>query len=88
MLETLNPGADFSKVGQELTVPNAITMPPGQAAAVYVTKSESSVRADAANGKLLAFYEATIGSDQDPLILGADKKWWEGTPIDPLPLLR
>jgi murein DD-endopeptidase MepM/ murein hydrolase activator NlpD len=21
-------------------------------------------------------------------ILGADKKWWEGTPIDPLPLLR
>jgi lipoprotein-anchoring transpeptidase ErfK/SrfK len=35
-----------------------------------VSKSESSVRAYDENGKLLAFYSATIGSEHDPLPLG------------------
>jgi lipoprotein-anchoring transpeptidase ErfK/SrfK len=70
VLKALNPGADFTKEGQQLTVPNVITMSPGPAARVEVSKSESSVRAYAADGKLLAFYVATIGSEHDPLPVG------------------
>jgi lipoprotein-anchoring transpeptidase ErfK/SrfK len=70
VLQALNPGADFAKTGQTLTVPNVITMPPGQAARVVVSKSESSVRAYDAADHLLAFYVATIGSEHDPLPIG------------------
>ncbi len=70
VLEALNPGADFSKAGQELTAPNVQTLPPGKAAKVVVSQSESSVRAYDASGKLLAFYAATIGSEHDPLPVG------------------
>jgi len=70
LLQSLNPGADFSKPGQQLTVPNVLVMPPGEAAQVVVSKSESSVRAYDAEGKLLAFYVATIGSEHDPLPIG------------------
>jgi lipoprotein-anchoring transpeptidase ErfK/SrfK len=69
----LNPGADFAKAGQQLTVPNVLVMPPGGAgsvAKVVVSKTESSVRAYGGDGKLLAFYVATIGSDHDPLPIG------------------
>lgn len=81
LMEQLNPGADFKKSGQQLTVPNVITMPPGQAAEVDITKSESSVRAYDANHKLLAFYVATIGSEHDPLPIGTWKI--NGTKRDP-----
>jgi lipoprotein-anchoring transpeptidase ErfK/SrfK len=70
LLQQLNPHANFSKTGQQLTVPNAITLPPGQAASITVSKSESSVRAYDGDGKLLAFYVATIGSAHDPLPVG------------------
>jgi lipoprotein-anchoring transpeptidase ErfK/SrfK len=70
VLKALNPGADLTKEGQQLTVPNVITMAPGPAARVEVSKSESSVRAFDADGKLLAFYVATIGSEHDPLPVG------------------
>jgi lipoprotein-anchoring transpeptidase ErfK/SrfK len=76
LLQTLNPGADFTTVGQQLMAPNAMTMPLGDAAAVYVSKSESSVRAVGADGKLLGFYVATIGSDHDPLPIGDWKVQW------------
>src|SRR5438270_581785 len=45
LLTALNPGADFSKAGQQLTAPNAMTLPPIQAGTVVVSKGESSVRA-------------------------------------------
>ena len=70
MLKALNPGADFDKAGQSIQVPNVITMPPGAAARVEVSKSESSVRAYDADNQLLAFYVATIGSEHDPLPIG------------------
>lgn len=70
VLKALNPGADFSKAGQPLMVPNVVTMPPGEAARVEVSKGESSVRVYDAQGKLLAFYVATIGSEHDPLPIG------------------
>jgi len=70
LMQALNPSADFGAAGQQLQVPNAITMPPGEAARIIVSKGESSVRALDASGKLLAFYVATIGSEHDPLPLG------------------
>ncbi|HKE26537.1 MAG TPA: L,D-transpeptidase [Bryobacteraceae bacterium] len=73
LLKSLNPGADFSKAGADLTVPNVLVMPPGGASSatrVVVSKSESSVRAYDGRGKLLAFYVATIGSQHDPLPVG------------------
>ena len=70
VMQALNPGADFSKVGQQLTVPNVIVMPPGPAARVVVSKGESSVRALDASGNTIAFYMATTGSTHDPLPVG------------------
>jgi len=70
LMRALNPGADFAKAGQTLNVPNVLIMPPGQAARVIVSKGESSVRAYDAEGKLLAFYVCTSGSEHDPLPVG------------------
>lgn len=71
LMKALNPKADFSDVGQQLTVPNVMTMPPqGEAARIIVSKQEKSVRVYDANGHLLAFYMATIGSYHDPLPIG------------------
>jgi lipoprotein-anchoring transpeptidase ErfK/SrfK len=73
LIKALNPNADFSKAGETLTAPNVLVMPPGgpgSAARVVVSKTESSVRAYDAQGKLLAFYVATIGSEHDPLPIG------------------
>lgn len=70
VLKALNPGADLTSAGQQIMVPNVIVMPPGRAARVVVSKSDSSVRAYDAGGRLLAFYVATIGSEHDPLPIG------------------
>jgi lipoprotein-anchoring transpeptidase ErfK/SrfK len=70
VMHALNPNANFDHAGVLLNVPNVLTMPPGQAARVIVSKGESSVRAIDADGKLLAFYVATIGSEHDPLPVG------------------
>src|SRR5262249_48318593 len=64
---------DFGKAGEQLTAPNAMTMPPGPAASIVVSQSDSSVRAYGADGKLLSYYSATIGSAHDPLPLGTWK---------------
>jgi lipoprotein-anchoring transpeptidase ErfK/SrfK len=70
LLEALNPGKKFDQSGEQIIVPNVITMPPGQAASVVVSKSDSSVTTYDANGKMLAYYRATIGSGHDPLPIG------------------
>lgn len=70
MLKALNPGADFAQAGQTVMVPNVMTMPPGPAARLVVSKSESAVRAYDAEGRLLAFWVATMGSLHDPLPIG------------------
>ena len=70
LLMRLNPGADFSKPGQQLAVPNIIVPPPGQSAQVVVSKANSSVSAYDSTGMLLAFYVATTGSLRDPLPIG------------------
>jgi lipoprotein-anchoring transpeptidase ErfK/SrfK len=67
LLDALNPGVDYSRAGQTIVVaqtgPNELQ---GDVARIVVNKAESSVRAFAADGTLLAFYPATIGSSQTP----------------------
>jgi lipoprotein-anchoring transpeptidase ErfK/SrfK len=70
LLRKLNPGKIMDRAGVEIMVPNVIKEPPGKAASVTVSKSKSVVRALDANGKVIAQYPATIGSEHDPLPLG------------------
>jgi lipoprotein-anchoring transpeptidase ErfK/SrfK len=73
LLRSLNPGADFTREGQVVKVPNVLAAAPaGKAAQVVVDKSDAAVRALDAQGRVLASYPATMGSAHDPLPLG---KW-------------
>jgi lipoprotein-anchoring transpeptidase ErfK/SrfK len=67
LLAALNPGADFTKAGTVITV--AAVSPtelPEPVVSIEVDKTERAVRAFDAQGKLLAFYPASIGSDDRP----------------------
>lgn len=67
LLDALNPGVDFGRAGQTIVV--ASTGPDsldGKVARIEVNKTENSLRAFDADGKLLAFYPATIGSGEMP----------------------
>jgi lipoprotein-anchoring transpeptidase ErfK/SrfK len=70
LLKALNPDSSLDKEGEAILVPNVIVEPPGKAASVVVSKSDSSVTALNAEGKTLAYYVATIGSEHDPLPIG------------------
>ena len=74
LLAELNPGVEFSRAGQTITVA-AIgddTLP-AQVALIEVDKADSALKAYDAKGSLLAFYPATIGSDERPAPTGAFK---------------
>lgn len=67
LLDALNPGIDFSRAGQTIVVAATGTSGlQGEVARIVVDKDESSVRAFDADGRLLAFYPATIGSGETP----------------------
>ena len=70
LLVALNPGKRFDKAGEKIEVPNVLAPEPGQAAQVVVDGSTRSVTAWDGNGKILAFYPATVGSEHDPLPVG------------------
>ena len=71
LMTELNPGISFDQAGQSIEVPNVADVPPpGKAARVVVSKSQSSVEAQDAEGRILAWYPATIGSEHDPLPIG------------------
>jgi len=70
LLKALNPDSRFDKEGELILAPNVIVTPPGHAASVGVSKSDSSVTAFDAEGKILSYYVATIGSEHDPLPIG------------------
>jgi lipoprotein-anchoring transpeptidase ErfK/SrfK len=70
LLQALNPGKSFDRADEQILVPNVIAEPPGKAAKVVVSKSDSSVSVFDAEGRLIAYYTATIGSVHDPLPIG------------------
>lgn len=74
LLEELNPGIDFGRAGQTITVA-AIgdDVLPAKVALIEVDKSASAVKAYDAKGVLLAFYPATIGSEERPAPSGVFK---------------
>jgi lipoprotein-anchoring transpeptidase ErfK/SrfK len=71
LLRQLNPGADFSKAGTQLQVPNvAGTDALAKPAKVVVDKSDSTLTLQDAGGKVIAQYPVSSGSEHDPLPIG------------------
>jgi len=67
LLEALNPEADFTKPGTRIVVPNlAKQRKDAKVARIEVMKKEKTVRAFDKDGTLVAFYPATIGSNEKP----------------------
>ena len=82
LLQRLNPGKPLDVAGTELRVPNlAEVAPPAAAASIVVDKSESTVELLDAEGKTIAQYPASTGSEHDPLPVGE----WKitGVSLDP-----
>ncbi|MBB5770321.1 lipoprotein-anchoring transpeptidase ErfK/SrfK [Brevundimonas vesicularis] len=74
LLRAMNPGADFNRVGQGLLVPAVNSAPlPADVDHIDVDKSEGSVKAFGADGKLIAYFPATIGSGDNPTPTGTVK---------------
>jgi lipoprotein-anchoring transpeptidase ErfK/SrfK len=71
LLAKLNRGRSFDKAGEEILVPSVHTTLPGEKAAkLVVDKTTSTVTAFDGDGKMIAQYPATMGSEHDPLPLG------------------
>lgn len=72
VLRALNPSLALDRAGSVISVPDVLRTPltktPG--ITVRVSKSARTVQAFGADGKLLARYPATIGSEHDPLPIG------------------
>ena len=74
LLRAMNPGVDFNRVGQRLAVPAVDVRPlPGPVDHIVIDKAEGALRAFAADGTLLAYYPATIGSTDNPTPTGTVK---------------
>jgi lipoprotein-anchoring transpeptidase ErfK/SrfK len=73
LLQELNPGAAFDRAGTRIKVPNVHTALPPPAAKLVVDQSDRAVYAMDAQGAVLVRYPATMGSEHDPLPLGAWK---------------
>lgn len=82
LLQRLNPGKPLDVAGTELRVPDLaeVARPPA-ASSIVVDKSESTVELLDAEGKTIAQYPASTGSEHDPLPAG---KWKvTGVSLDP-----
>ncbi|MHC2331225.1 L,D-transpeptidase family protein [Bradyrhizobium sp. USDA 4454] len=67
LLQALNPGQKFDKVGDSIVVANVLDAgKPSAIARVEVDKTRQTLSTFDAAGKLLAFYPATVGSTEKP----------------------
>lgn len=67
LLEDLNPNVDFGSAGTEITVPSVQDrQPSGEIKTVMVDRNNQTVKAYGTDGRLIAFYPATVGSSQFP----------------------
>jgi lipoprotein-anchoring transpeptidase ErfK/SrfK len=71
LLAALNPGASFSEVGEKIMVPNVLV--PGvsgerkaTAARIDIDKDRQTVKVYSAKNDLIAFFPASVGSDNKP----------------------
>ena len=68
LLSALNPNARFDRAGTRLVVVN-VTMPPDKLPRVVridIDKARQTVKAYDKSGQLVAFYPATVGSEEKP----------------------
>ena len=74
LLATLNPGADFGRPGTRIVVTDVPQRPRHtRVAKIVIDKSERSLSAFDADGNLVAFYPASIGSAEKPAPSGEFK---------------
>ena len=74
LLSALNPGRKFDEPGQTIAVVNVAVREEKQTAArVEVDKSAQTVRAIGNSGELIAFFPATVGSEEKPTPSGVLK---------------
>ncbi|UFS76087.1 L,D-transpeptidase [Tardiphaga sp. 37S4] len=73
LLETLNPKAKFDKAGDTITIVKLSDRKPDRVSRLEVDKVRQTVKAFAKDGALLAFYPASVGSDEKPTPSGALK---------------
>jgi lipoprotein-anchoring transpeptidase ErfK/SrfK len=73
LLQAVNPGKKFDKAGETIVVANVGQQNSMPIARVEVDKTRQTLRAFDTNGKLLAFYPATVGSPEKPTPSGTLK---------------
>ncbi|MDB5500736.1 MAG: ErfK/YbiS/YcfS/YnhG [Tardiphaga sp.] len=66
LLAELNPKQKFDHAGDKITIVNLPHDKPGKVARVEIDKSRQTVKAFAKDGALLAFYPASVGSEEKP----------------------
>jgi lipoprotein-anchoring transpeptidase ErfK/SrfK len=85
LLEVLNPGKKFDQAGQTISIVNVMKKEAKQAVSrLEVDKTAQTVKAFGKAGELLAFFPASVGSDEKPTPSGALKV----TSIDARPNYR
>ena len=73
LLRRLNPGADFGRAGQEITVAAAARPEPTTASRVEVEARAQTVTVYGNNDEMIAVYPATVGSQDRPSPVGQFK---------------
>jgi lipoprotein-anchoring transpeptidase ErfK/SrfK len=73
LLAALNPGQKFDRAGARINVVNLAKEAPPKTARIEVDKARETVRAFARDGKLIAFYPASVGSEEKPTPAGSLK---------------
>ena len=73
LLAVLNPGQKFDRAGAKINVVNLPKQAPPKTARIEVDKARETVRAFAKDGKLIAFYPASVGSEEKPTPTGTLK---------------
>ena len=72
VLVALNPGVDLTKAGATIVAPTVRAMAlAAPVTRIVVDKAERAVKAYGADGRLLAFYPASIGSEDRPAPTGS-----------------
>jgi lipoprotein-anchoring transpeptidase ErfK/SrfK len=67
LLAALNPGKKFDRAGETIVVTNVLNKPPKLAIGrIEVDKSGQTVKAFDRSGALIAFFPATVGSEEKP----------------------
>jgi lipoprotein-anchoring transpeptidase ErfK/SrfK len=74
LLERLNPGKNLGRAGEQILVPNVLGAAPlSNPAKIVVSKDQRVLMLVDANGRTMAQYPASSGSEHDPLPIGTWK---------------